>query len=139
MSANNSDHKSFAGAVSKPYSEKILEERVREFCVAVGAEPAALAPPTFLTVFRAGEFELLERMGIPLAGVLHGEQTYLFNSDVRAGDEITYKTTLTAVHEKKGTRGQMTFLNFETVIEAAGNRTRRVGTSRTTIIVMGEA
>lgn len=135
MSANNSDHKSHEGAVSNSYKEKISDERIREFCGAVGADVASTAPPTFLTVFRAGEFELLERMGIALASVLHGEQTYLYNSDLRAGDEVSFKTTLTSVHEKKGARGQMTFLSFETLIEAAGARTRRVGTSRTTIIV----
>jgi molybdopterin converting factor small subunit len=142
LSGNDSGPKSREGSVSKSYSEKVSAERIREFCRAVGAEEGEIAPPTFLTVFRAGEFELLGSIGLKLNNVLHGEQIYTYDSastGIRAGDEVSFQTTLSTVLEKKGGSGRMTFLSFETRIDVASPAPRSVGSSKTTIIVREKA
>ena len=75
-------------------SEVVTAERIRDFCAALRADcptvdGECVAPPTFLTCFRHGEFELFEKIGLKLQNVLHAEQIYEYESDIRAGDEIT--------------------------------------------------
>ena len=127
------------GQHSARFSEKVTEERIRLFCEAVGAEPSNVAPPTFLTVFRHGEFELFEKLGLKLSNVLHGEQQYSYPSDILAGDEVSFQTRLSSVLEKKGSSGRMSFLVFETDIEVTAPIPRKAGTSRTTVIVREKA
>lgn len=127
--------KKFEGKVSATFSEKVPEDRIRLFSQAVEAEPSLIAPPTFLTVFRAGEFELFDQMGLRLSNVLHGEQQYTFESEIHAGDEISFQTTLTSVLEKKGGSGRMSFLEFETEIRLKAPGSRKIGRSKTTVIV----
>lgn len=125
-------HKSHQGAISTRFSETISAERIAQFCDSIGADRSSVAPPTFLTLFRTGEFELFERMGLQLRNVLHGEQRYIYESDIHAGDQVDFQTTLTLVLEKRGSSGSMSFLTFDTEIKVSG---RRIGNSRTTVIV----
>jgi hypothetical protein len=73
-------------------------------------------------------------MGLPLVSVLHGEQTYSYDSEIVAGDAVSFTTTLSSVHVKKGSKGQMTFLTFETAIDVTAPKPRRAGSSKTMII-----
>lgn len=132
-------HKSFEGKRSRVFSEKITEGRISTFCQAVGAEPSTIAPPTFLTLFRGGEFELFDQMGLKLSNVLHGEQQYSYESEIHAGDEVTFQTQLTSALEKKGGSGRMSFLSFETEISVKAPNPRPVGKSKTTVIVREKA
>jgi hypothetical protein len=95
--------KSKEGARSKIYSETVTGERISKFSRAVGAEahPNGIAPPTFMTVFRKGEFELFASLGLKLESLLHAEQLYDYRSDIRSGDRIEFHTTLSHVLEKK--------------------------------------
>ena len=139
MSHPDDGHKKYEGKFSSVFSEKITEERIRLFCQAVGTEPSLTAPPTFLTVFRAGEFELFDQMGLNLANVLHGEQQYVYESEIHAGDEVSFQAKLTSVLEKKGGTGRMSFLSFETLVEVKTPNPRKVAKSKTTVIVREKA
>jgi hypothetical protein len=122
-------------------TEVMTAERIRAFCAAVSAEcpntnSDCIAPPTFLTCFRQGELELFERIGLKLQNVLHGEQHYEYESDIHAGDEITFQTELSNVLDKKGSSGRLCFLTFETVVTSGD---RKVGKAKTTIVVREKA
>jgi hypothetical protein len=67
-----------------------------------------------------------------LENVLHAEQIYQYESDIRIGDQIDFQTRLSHVLEKKG--GALSFLTLETKFSAD---TRAIGSSRTTIVVKG--
>jgi len=133
------DLKSGEGRSSARLTEKISEERIALFCEAVGAEVSRVAPPTFLTVFRAGEFELFDKLGLKLSSVLHGEQQYSYFSEIRAGDEVSFRTKLSSVIEKKGSSGRMSILVFETEIDVSAPQPRKAGSSKTTVIVKEKA
>jgi hypothetical protein len=83
-----------------------------------------------MTVFRKGEFEVFDLLGLKLESVLHAEQIYQYESDIRVGDEIEFQTQLSHVLEKKG--GALSFLTLETKFNTGP---RQIGSSRTTIVV----
>ncbi len=86
-----------------------------------------------MTVFRKGEFEVFDLLGLKLENVLHAEQIYQYESDIRVGDEIEFQTQLSHVLEKKG--GALSFLTLETKFSTGP---RQIGSSRTTIVVKGK-
>jgi hypothetical protein len=89
-------------------------------------------PPTLATVFRQGEFELFQKIGIPLNRVLHAEQKYKFHKDLFAGATYVCSTGLESQYEKKGLR----FFVLRTDIkEPSGGAT--CIESFTTIVVKG--
>jgi len=69
-------------------------------------------PLTYATLFRKGEFELLEKMNISLSSVLHGEQSYEYFSPLQSNQKINYITELISKNEKKG--GKLIVLIFKT-------------------------
>ena len=73
-----------------------------------------LVPPTLVTKFRLGEFTSLEKMGIPLHELLHGEQEYRFHQMLKPDTKYTGEVFLKNDHAKKGKRGSMRFLVFQT-------------------------
>jgi hypothetical protein len=128
------DFKSKEGAKSRVYKESVSRERLEKFCLAIGQKaPAQVAPPTFMTVFRKGEFEVFDLLGLKLEDVLHAEQIYQYGSDIQIGDDVEFQTQLTHVLEKKG--GALSFLTLETKFSSAE---RALGSSRTTIVVKGK-
>jgi hypothetical protein len=125
------DPKSFVGQSAGPYEHHVTQASIDEFARVVGAPSRGEAPPTYMTIFRQGEFELMQKLGIPLSKVLHGEQEYSYESPIRSGDELAFRSTVASANEKAG----MLFLIFETTTEAKGGR--KIGTSKTTVIVRG--
>lgn len=125
------DPSAFIGQTAGPYAELASEDRIAAFQKAIGTSDPGV-PPTFLTVFRRGEFELLERMGVSLAQVLHAEQEYEFFSELRSGDFLDFTTQLANAALKKGASGSLKFLTFET--EFARNGVR-VAVARTILVV----
>lgn len=109
---------------------------MKAFAQAVGAREREEAPPTFITVGRKGEFELLQRFGIPLSRVLHGEQEYQYLKPIRPGDSVEYVTRLANVLEKRGSNAFMQFLIFETEFTVRGEVVSR---AKTNIIHRGSA
>lgn len=118
----------------------VTEDRLKEFCAAVGGRYRGEAPPTFMTVLRDGEFELFKEMGIPLKSVLHGDQEFRYLRPIRPGDRIEYQTVVSKAFEKQGSSGLMRFIVFETELRAGGavggaSQPALVGVSKTTVIV----
>jgi acyl dehydratase len=63
------------------------------------------APPTFLfsVELDSGITDwLLREMEIPLAKLLHGEQSFRYHEPVCAGDRITVRSTVSDIYDKKG-------------------------------------
>ena len=73
-------------------------------------------PPTFLTIFRKGEFELLLKLEIPVKKVLHGEQSYRFYKDLKTNTNYKGTTTVLQNIEKKSKSILMRILVLETKI-----------------------
>ena len=108
-------------AQSATFEEEISSERIRSFREAVGLDPNAdEVPPTYVTRFRQGEFELLARLGVPLQNILHAEQDYQYFERLKPGMKILYETTLANSFEKKGREGSLRFLVTETRVRWPG-------------------
>ena len=97
------------------------------------------ALPTFLTVLRQGEFDLLQKFGIPLSTILHGEQEYEYLEPISPGDLLKYTTAIQQVHEKRGSSKSsvggdlLQFLVLETEVHGSGGR--KVALTRSTLII----
>jgi len=124
--------KSQVGTKVGPYEEELVSSRVQAFARSIGADPALGVPPTYVTAFRRGEFDLMQGLGIKLNQVLHGEQDYVYEGSLKVGDRVRYETKLAQILEKKSATALMQILLLETQIQAAG---KLVATARTTIIV----
>lgn len=104
-----------------PPSEMTLERgRLRLFAQAIGeTDPAYTdvsaardagyadlpAPPTFLFAAELDSgaiVQLLERLEIPLAKILHGEQSFTYHQAACAGDTVTVRSRITDIYDKKG-------------------------------------
>jgi hypothetical protein len=122
----------FVGERSSRFSEKITPGRVEQFRSAIRAEADGI-PPTFLTRYRHGEFELFKRMGVELSSILHLEQGYELEEALRLDDELGYETALVDWSEKRG----LHFLVLDTFFEARreGGRRLSIGKGRTRLVV----
>jgi len=63
------------------------------------------APPTFLFAAEldsGANDQLLADLDIPLAKLLHGEQSFRYFKPVCAGDTVTVQSTITDIYDKKG-------------------------------------
>lgn len=132
MSASPKPLSEWVGVRSARYEEELTPQRIAAFRGAVGASVASDAPPTFMTTFRRGEFELFEKLGIPLSSVLHGEQLYEYRQPLRVGDKVSYESWLSEFSEKSGSRGSLRILHFDTEVRL---NAALAGTSRTTIVI----
>jgi hypothetical protein len=128
--------KSHVGQRSDTYHDEITPQRIAQFCRAVGIPESSVAPPTFLTVFRKGEFDLFQKMGIQLARVLHAEQEYQYENPIRSGDCMQFQTTVSNILEKKGSTASMQFITLETLFHVTRDSVQlAVGKSKTTIVI----
>jgi len=110
--------KSKVGVRSDSYQDEVNQNRVLAFCEAVGIQNSDVVPPTFMTLFRKGEFELFQKLDLELSRVLHSEQEYQFENALKPGDKINYRTILNQVREKKNGLGGFQFLTFVTEVQA---------------------
>jgi hypothetical protein len=124
------------GEKAGPYGEDASAEKLSRFAQAVGAKPRSAGFPMYLTVCRKGEFDLMQKFGIPLSRVLHGEQEYEFSAPIQPGSKLEYETQLAQVHEKRGSSHSMQFLVFETLVRSGSEK---IGIARSTIIYRGES
>ena len=113
-------------------SVKVTRQMIEQFSTAVQAGVSSEVPGTFLTLFRQGEFELFQRLGVPLSKILHAEQEYIYLVPLQAEMEFEYETTLAQVLEKRGASGAMSFLTLETEFRSG---VQKIATGRTTVVV----
>ncbi len=62
------------------------------------------APPTFLFAAELDSGTLLgmvDLLGIPIAKLLHGEQSFSYHLPVCAGDTVTVRATISDIYDKK--------------------------------------
>ena len=123
--------KSFVGTHCGPYPIVTSEEMFRAFASAVGDTYSGEAPPTWITLCRLGEFDLMTKMGIPIENVLHGDQEYHYLSPIHPGDVVNYSTVLAQALRKRGKDVTLTFMVFETDLSVAG---QAVAHTRSTLI-----
>ena len=131
---------------------EIEKGRLRAFANAIGdlrpechEEQAAraagyrslLAPPTLIN---SGPLDhgstdlLLATIGVNIANILHGEQSFRYHAPVCAGDVLSYESTIADIAVKKN--GAMELVTQETFI---GNQLgSRVGHMRRVIVVMNK-
>jgi len=78
--------------------------------------PAPPVPPTYLFCLEMMDaedpFAFVQELGIDLARVLHGEQSFAYHAPVVVGDALTFASTVTDVAEKKG--GALTIVTVQT-------------------------
>ncbi|MFN7056498.1 MaoC family dehydratase N-terminal domain-containing protein [Hyphomonas sp.] len=73
------------------------------------------APPTFaftLSMARPDPLSRFTDLGIPLARLLHGEQSFDYSGPILAGDVITLQDRIVDVYQKQG--GALEFIITET-------------------------
>lgn len=124
--------KEHIGKKTHEYCENVSPERVKRFAESVLQKETDRVSPSYLTVYRQSEFDLLESIGVSLAEILHGEQEYFFEQDLTIGEDIRYVSHLVNIVEKKGRAGSLTFLTFETEFQQACGV---VGRSKSTMII----
>jgi acyl dehydratase len=74
------------------------------------------APPTFVFAAELDSnalFGLFDRMDVPLAKVLHGEQGFEYLAPVVAGDTVTVTSRVKDIYDKRG--GALEFIETEAV------------------------
>lgn len=114
--------KSEIGRKSIERTVTISEQHMVDFAACVKAtvgvtshsEISSVAIPTMLTIFREGEFEIMDALGIQLKQVLHADQVYDMKEVIAPSVPIRYTTRLASVLEKKSKNGRMAFMAFET-------------------------
>lgn len=114
---------------------------MRDFAACVKATVGAtshspitsVAIPTVFTIFRQGEFELMNDLGIQLKQVLHAEQQYELKAPLSPSEEIKFTTRLASVAEKKSKTANMAFMAFETDFVRSGDGVV-VATARSTMV-----
>ena len=110
-------------------------ERVRTFAHAVDHRGPGV-PPTILTVpeIEAGLSNVLAdpELGVDLARVLHGEQSFEWSRPVAAGETLIAHASIESIRG----RAAMQFLTLRTDIR--DERGDRVALARSTLLIRGE-
>ena len=140
--------RSHIGFTTAPTTVPVDAWRVKLFCQAVGEsdpvdwdESAARAaghlacplPPTYLKAIEGEHFSsaaLMQRLQVPLAGVLHAEQAFEHHAPVHVGDRVEVSRELIDIALKKD--GTMTLIVVDTRYRVGA---MLVASSRQTILV----
>ncbi|WP_382321106.1 MaoC family dehydratase N-terminal domain-containing protein [Hydrogenophaga sp. UC242_50] len=141
--------KKFIGYQLKPSVLTVDRTRLQFFAKAIGeknpvyVDPAAAkaagyadvpAPPTFLFAAEldsGANDQLLADLDIPLAKLLHGEQSFRYLRPVCAGDTVTVQSTITDIYDKKG--GKLEFAVKDSRV--TNQREELVAELRTVLVV----
>lgn len=122
------------GQESSVHRGRLDRETVEAFGKSVSWEIPGEVPPSFLTRFREGEFELLVRLGVELRQVLHAEQEYRWLAPLKADGQLDYRARLADVLSKGGKGGRLTFLKFDSEYLDPVT-TRALAQSRTVMVI----
>ena len=93
-----------------------------------------LAPPTFLFAAEmdSGAMDqLLADLQVPIAKILHGEQSFVYHQPVVAGDTVTVRSRIDDIYDKKN--GALEFV--EKSSRATNQRGDHVADLKTVIVV----
>ena len=131
--------------VGKEYDEVTLEvdrARIVQFADAIGdpderyRSDEPIAPPTFPTTLQiasGGQVVLDPELGLDYSRVVHGEQEYVTERPIKAGDSLTVRPRIADIYA----RGPNEFLVIELRMQDPSGQT--VVTGRSTLISRGTA
>jgi hypothetical protein len=131
--------------IGKEYGEvefTVERDRIVQFADAIGdGDPRyrsedPIAPPTFPTVMQiatGGQVVLDPELGLDYSRVVHGEQEYVIERPLRAGDRLTATPRIADIYAK----GPNEFLVTETIVRDEGGEVVVTGIS--TLISRGTA
>ncbi len=122
------------GQESSLHRARLDREAVEAFGKSVSWEIPGEVPPSFLTRFREGEFELLVRLGVELKQVLHAEQEYRWLAPLKPDAQLDHRSRLADVLSKGGKGGRLTFLKFDSEYLDPVT-TRALAQSRTVMVI----
>ncbi len=114
-------------------------ERTKQFAAAIAGEEEVFAPgsvpPTYAAVYCMGptmaQIFTDSELGINLAGLIHGEQSFEWPGAIQAGDVIDSFAEIVSVEEKRG-------LTFVTVaLEAKNQSGATVCRGRNLLLIRG--
>lgn len=132
--------KSKIGTKSKVFRNRLSALDMVDFALCVRS-PMAKKPskdtsiaPSMFTVFRGGEFEIMDVLGIQLKQVLHAEQEYEFFNPIHPEEEVEYQAELVSVVEKKGKDYRMAFMVYETKVYFIEDPTMIAAICKSTIV-----
>jgi hypothetical protein len=125
------------GDASEPMTFDVERGAVIRLAEAIGDEQAAYsegtaAPPTFPTTFNF-RLPVESLRAIDPARFIHGDQEYVYERPLRAGDRITCVAKVADMNEKETRLGKATFVGVET--EGRDEAGELVFTGRATVIV----
>ncbi|MBI1211762.1 MAG: MaoC family dehydratase [Alphaproteobacteria bacterium] len=145
--------KKFIGTESPPVSIEVEKYPIRLFALSIGEtnpihtdEAAAkaagyaslVAPPTYAFCLNSMAAQgggarntLYQDMGVNMARVLHGEQSFTYHKPIVAGDVLTFRPKIVDIYDKKN--GTLDFIVQETAV--TNQRGERVVDTRTVIVV----
>lgn len=139
----------FIGYQLKPSVLTLDRTRLKFFAKAIGeTDPVYLdtaaaqaagyadlpAPPTFLFAAEldsGANDQLLADLDIPLAKLLHGEQSFRYHLPVCAGDTVTVQSSISDIYDKKG--GKLEFAVKDSRV--TNQRDELVAELRTVLVV----
>ena len=92
-------------------------------------------PPTYLFCLEMMDaddpFAFLEELRMDISRILHGEQSFTYRAPVCAGDQITFRSRITDIYDKKN--GVLEFIVMDT--ECRNDRGEHVADMRRSIVV----
>ncbi len=127
----NRDYIGHTFPTTDPY--EVSRVKIREFADAIGdpnpvyrdqeaakasGHPDVVAPPTFPIVFTlsdAGSVLTAPDLGLDFSMVVHGEQRFVYERPIRAGDSVVCESTITDVRAA----GRNELLTIETEVKTA--------------------
>jgi acyl dehydratase len=117
---------------------KVDQEKINAFSDAIGDDndyvKQGFAPPTYLISIQMGAMEVAlfdPELGLDYSKVVHGEQCFEYKKPVKAGDELSFVSTIEDIKSKVGND----FITIRSdVKDAAGND---VATLKATLIARG--
>ena len=130
------------------YSVEVDQERIEEFATAIGDSSAlfrqsdeatqsrfsgVVAPPTFPTIFREGEFQILLDLKIDMRKLLHAGQEYEYTRPLKPGETLTCTPRISEIKTKEGKSGIMDFMTSEVIV--TDDQEQNVCVARSTIVV----
>lgn len=122
------------GQESSLHRARFKRGDVEAFARSIAWEDSRNVPPSFLTRFREGEFELLLRLGVELRQVLHAEQEYRWFAPLKVDSQLDHRSRLADVLSKGGKGGRLTFLKFDSEY-LDPTTTRALAQSRTVMVI----
>ncbi len=117
---------------------KVTSEQINQFAKAIGETNSYIAQgyasPTFLISIQMGAMQVAlfdPELGLDWNKVVHGEQSFEYKKPVKAGDELSFISTIEDIKTKVGND----FITVRSEVKDSNNQD--VATLRATLIARG--